>query len=38
MLPYKLSLTLAAGAMNQSVDIILTDIKVNEGVTDADFQ
>ncbi len=38
MLPYKLSLSIASGAMSQSIDITLTDIKVNEGVTDADFQ
>ncbi len=38
MLPSKLSLMLASGGMNQSIDIMLTDIKVNEGVTDADFQ
>lgn len=38
MLPYKLSLSIASGAMNQSIDITLTDIKINEGVTDADFQ
>ncbi len=38
MLPYKLSLGIAAGTINQSIDIVLTDIKVNEGVTDADFE
>ena len=38
MLPYKLSLMLGAGSMNQSIDITLTDIKVNEGVSAADFQ
>ncbi len=38
MLPYKLSLSIASGAMSQAIDITLTDIKVNEGVTDADFQ
>ncbi len=38
MLPYKLSLSIASGTMSQSIDINLTDIKVNEGVTDADFE
>ncbi len=38
MLPYKLSLGIASGAVNQSIDITLTDVKINEGVTEADFQ
>lgn len=38
LLPYSLSLTVAAGAMNQTLSIKLTDMKVNEGVTDADFE
>ena len=38
LLPYKQTLNLNAGAMSQSVDIILSDIKVNEGVADTDFE
>lgn len=38
MLPAKVSMGIAAGEMNQSIDITFTDMKVNEGVTDADFQ
>ena len=37
-MPYTLGVSVAAGAMNQAFTIVLTDIKVNEGVTDADFQ
>ena len=38
LLSYKQTLSVAAGAINQSIDITLSDIKVNEGVTDADFE
>lgn len=38
LLPYTLTAEISAGAMNQSFDILLTSIQVNEGVTAADFE
>lgn len=38
LMPYKESLSIASGAINQSFDINISDIKVNEGVTGADFE
>ena len=38
MLPFKLSTAMAGGGMSQSFDITFTDRKVNENVTDNDFQ
>ena len=38
LMPYNLNVTIASGAMNQSIDILLKEVKVNEGVTDADFE
>ncbi len=37
LLPYKLDISIASGAMTQSIDISLNEVKINEGVTDADF-
>lgn len=37
-LPYSQLLTISAGAINQSLSIKMTDMKMNEGVTDADFE
>lgn len=37
-LPYAIGLTVSSGAMSQTLNITLTDMKVNEGVTAADFE
>ncbi len=38
MVPYKASVSVNAGEVNQSFDIIFSDFKINEGVSEADFQ
>jgi zinc protease len=38
LLPYKQSVTVASGAINQSIDIAFSDMKINEGVSAADFE
>lgn len=38
LISYKQTLTVAAGPINQAIDILLSDITVNEGVTAADFE
>ena len=37
MLPHNLTVSISAGSMAQSFDIVLNKINVNEGVADADF-
>lgn len=38
MLPYKVSISVAAGEMNQSFDVVFSDYKINEGVSESDFE
>ena len=38
MLPYKVSISVAAGEMNQAFDVTFSDYKINEGVSESDFE
>jgi zinc protease len=38
LLPYKMSISVATGEMNQSFDVAFSDYKINEGVSAADFE
>lgn len=38
VLPYKISISIAAGEMNQAFDVTFSDYKINEGVSENDFQ
>jgi len=38
MLPYKMSISVSAGEMNQSFDVAFSDYKINEGVSESDFE
>lgn len=38
LLPFKETITITAGEQTQSFDIVCSDIKVNDGVTEADFK
>jgi len=38
LLPYKMSISVAAGEQNQAFDVVFSDYKINEGVSESDFQ
>jgi zinc protease len=38
LLPYKMSISVATGETSQSFDVAFSDYKINEGVSDTDFQ
>jgi hypothetical protein len=38
LVPYKFTQTIEAGGQQQAMEFVVTDVKLNEGVTDADFK